>query len=131
MIICDENIETEQVLLLRSWRIKAHKIGLDIGRYGTADPQIIPLLQSLKHPTFVTWDSDFYHRRLVHPRYCIIQMVVSQSSIGKTLRRLLALREFKTRAARMGKVIQVFPDSIRFWEFKRQREQRISWKADA
>jgi hypothetical protein len=127
MIICDENIDVEQVHLLRSWHFKVQKIGVDISRSGIDDSQILPLLHLLKYPTFVTWDAGFYRRELTHPKYCIIYLETPQHTIAKTIKRLISRSEFSTRSSRMGKVIHVAATSIRFWQFKVQQEHRIDW----
>ncbi|MBK8430152.1 MAG: hypothetical protein IPL28_02135 [Chloroflexi bacterium] len=62
MIILDENFVESQRQLLQSWRFSFKQIGLDIGREGMKDDEIIPLLQQLKHPTFFTMDADFLNR---------------------------------------------------------------------
>jgi hypothetical protein len=55
----DENIPRSQRLLLVSWGIHVKRIGVDIGRKGLQDEEIIPLLHSLRQPTFMTRDEDF------------------------------------------------------------------------
>lgn len=47
MILVDENINRDQVRLLLKWGIRARQIGHEIGRAGTLDEQIIPLLHRI------------------------------------------------------------------------------------
>ena len=68
MNILDENIPKPQRELLEGRGISVRQVGVNIGRKGLLDEEIIPLLQRLRHPTFFTRDSDFYDRRLCHYR---------------------------------------------------------------
>jgi hypothetical protein len=67
MIVLDENIPEDQRLLLRSWRIRAYQVGRDVSRAGIKDEQIIPLLLTLRRPTFFTRDLGFLTRNSVTP----------------------------------------------------------------
>ena len=78
MIVLDENIPESQRLQLRAWRIRARKIGDDVGRAGMSDDEIIPLLHMLSRPTFFTRDRDFSQPWLCHPAYCIVHLDVGQ-----------------------------------------------------
>ena len=60
MIILDENIPESQRQLLRSWRIKVHQIGHEVGSQGMKDVEIIRLLHKLRYVTFFTRDLGFY-----------------------------------------------------------------------
>lgn len=55
-----------QRLLLREWRIRFHVIGVEIGRSGTKDENLIPCLHRLPQPTFFSLDRDFYRRDWIH-----------------------------------------------------------------
>ena len=72
MIILDENIDLICRRQLLGWKIHVRQIGLEVGHVGMKDRNdIIPLLHSLRHPTLLTRDVDFYHPRLRHPGYCL------------------------------------------------------------
>ena len=43
------------------------------------------------------------------------------------LRQLLRLPEFKTRAARMGKVVRVSRLGIRYWQLNDDEEHNLEW----
>lgn len=43
MNILDENIVAEQREALQNWGIKIRQIGIDVGRWGMDDEEIIPL----------------------------------------------------------------------------------------
>ncbi len=52
MNILDENIPKPQRELLEAWRIHVKQIGVNIGRKGMLDEEILPLLQRQRRPTF-------------------------------------------------------------------------------
>ena len=56
MIVLDENIVDGQRLLLESWNIAARQVGLDVGRKGVKDEEIVVMLRRrfLHHPEFST-----------------------------------------------------------------------------
>jgi hypothetical protein len=77
--ILDENVPESQRLLLRSRRVAVRQIGLDMGRTGMTDDEIIPLLHQLNRPTFFTLDADFCDRRLCHEGYCLVHLDIEVS----------------------------------------------------
>lgn len=68
MIILDENILDGQRLLLEGWRLAARQIGVDLGRKGLKDEEIVLLLRQQRYPTLFTRDAGFYHPNLRHRR---------------------------------------------------------------
>ena len=66
MIVLDENILDGQRLLLESWKIAPRQVGLDIGRKGLKDEEIVVLLRRSRQPTFITRDLGFYASELRH-----------------------------------------------------------------
>ena len=60
MIVLDENIVDGQRLLLEGWNVTARQVGLDVGRKGLKDGEIVVLLSRLRQPTFFTRDLGFY-----------------------------------------------------------------------
>ena len=58
MIVLDENIRDSERSQLRRWRIPVCKIGRDVSRRGLQDLEILPLLRTLRRPTFVSRDRD-------------------------------------------------------------------------
>ena len=127
MIILDENFPESQRLLLRGWRIAVLQIGLDVGRKGMQDEEIIPLLLSLKHPTFFTLDFDFYRPNLRHAGYCLAVLEVAQTEAAFFTRRLLKHRLFNSSARRMGAVLRLSHTAITFWRLELDSERRLSW----
>jgi hypothetical protein len=54
MDVLDENIPESQRRLLLRQRVHVRQIGLDLGRKGLKDSEIIPLLYALDQPTLFT-----------------------------------------------------------------------------
>ena len=127
MTILDENIPKSQRELLERWRINIKQVGVNIGRKGLLDEEIIRLLQHRKHPTFVTRDRDFYDRALCHLKYCLLHLAVEKSEAALFLRRVLRHPDFRSQARRMGKVMSVSHSGIRCWQRNKSSEQHIEW----
>ena len=126
MIVLDENIDDYERNRLRTWRIRAHKIGRDLGTKGIKDPQIIPLLMSLTRPTLFTLDDDFADPRLCHAAYCIVYVVVRPTNVATYVRRVLRHPALNTRAKRMGAVVRASDSGLRVWR-RNEAEQALSW----
>jgi hypothetical protein len=127
MNLLDENVIEEQRQLLQSWRISVHQIGYDIGRVGTQDEAIIPILHSLRRVTFFTMDSDFYKPNLCHARYCIAYLAVEEDEAAVFIRRFLRHKAFDTEAKRMGIVAQVSHIGLVIWRLHEERPLALSW----
>ena len=127
MIILDVNIPKPQRELLERWRINIKQVGVNIGRKGLLDEEIIRLLQRQKHPTFVTRDRDFYKREIRHLKYCLVHLAVEKSEAALFLRRLLRQPDCRSQAKRLGKVMSVSHSGIRFWQRNQWSEQHIAW----
>ena len=128
MNILDENIPKPQRELLEGRRISVRQVGVNIGRKGLLDEEIIPLLQRLRRATFFTRDSDFYDRRLCHTKYCLVYMSVEKSEAALFVRRFLRHPDFRTQANRMGKVIRVSRAGISSWRLHKAKEEHVRWK---
>ena len=127
MNVLDENIVVSQRKLLRSWKIHFRRIGGELGRLGMDDrEEIIPLLHSLRRPTFFTRDQDFYHPWLRHPGYCLVFLEIQPQETAQYIRRFLRHPMFRTQSQRMGKVVRIHEDGIRFWELGGGSEE-IAW----
>ena len=127
MIILDESIDEQQQKQLLRRRIRAFRIGNDIGRAGMQDEEIIPFLRTLRRPTFFAWDSDFYHKRLCSNHFCLVYLNVRVSEITQYIRRLLRHPEFKTWAQRKGRVVRLAPSGISVWQIRVPRLKRYGW----
>jgi hypothetical protein len=125
--VLDENIPESQRLLLRNWRIRVHQIGLDLGRKGLPDPEILPLLYQLHRPTFFTTDGDFYTRDFCHARYCLVCLAVGRTELASFIRRFLRHPTYRTWATRRGSVIRVSHAGMRAWRLHHEGEDTVSW----
>jgi hypothetical protein len=60
LIVLDENILEGQRLLLEASRLAPRKIGVDVGRKGMKDDEIVVFLRRQRNITFFTRDAGFY-----------------------------------------------------------------------
>ena len=127
MIILDENILDGQRLLLDAWRLAARQIGVNLGRKGLKDEEILVLLRQHRDPTFFTRDADFYHSDLRHRSYCLVVTSVGQNEVATFIRRFLRHPDFDTRAKRMGRVVRVSHAGLVVWGLRAQTEIHIVW----
>lgn len=128
MYLLDENIPESQRLLLQGWRIRVRQIGVDMGRFGMKDEEIVPLLHRLHHVTFFTRDQGFYRRELCHTNYSIVCLAVGPYEAASFIRRFLRHPAFNTKAKRMGKVFLVTHTGLRLWQLHALREEELTWK---
>ena len=130
-IVLDEQIQHPKVLeSLRSW-ITIRRI-LELRPDSVIKDEVIPhLLRHHKRATFVTINvGDFWTPKLCDRRYCILCFAVPDSKqfeISRLLRQLFHLPEFKTRAARMGKVVHVTLDHIRYYQAGDEKMHFLRW----
>jgi hypothetical protein len=129
MIVLDENINEGQQHLLRAWRIRFRQIGSDVSQTGVSDRDIVRVLHGLRSSTFFTRDRAFYARSLCHPRYCLVYLRVEPQEAASFIRRLLKHSEFSTQAKRRGRVTQVAPNGIRYWQLNRPAESHCAWES--
>ena len=127
MNLLDENIPSNQRQLLIGWGIRVHQVGLDAGRKGMKDDEIIPFLLQLRSPTFFTRDMGFAERALCHRRYCLVCMAVDKSEAAVFVRRVLRHHEFDTQAKRMGTVISVSHRSLLVWRWQSEQRDVFAW----
>jgi hypothetical protein len=127
MIVLDENIPEDQRLLLRSWRIRAYQVGRDVGRAGIKDEQIIPLLLTLRRPTFFTRDLGFFDAKLSHASYGIVCLAVGADEVASAVRRFIRHPSFDTQAKRLGQVLRVSQVGIRKFQLG-DREELVTWE---
>ena len=107
MNVLDENVFQGQRELLQSWGIPIRQIGYEIGRRGTQDEEVLPLLRRSRRATSFTWDADFYKRGLCHAHYSLVYLDVGNHEFAVYVRRLLHHPAFNTEAKRMGAVGRV------------------------
>jgi hypothetical protein len=128
MIVLDENIDVFQRQQLERWGLHFRRIGGEVGHFGMKDcNEVIPLLHTLRRPTFFTRDRDFYQPWLRHSGYCLVFLEVTPNLAAHYLRHFLRHPEFRTQAQRMGKVINVHQDGISYWQVGMKNVQKIDW----
>ncbi|MBC7264026.1 MAG: hypothetical protein H5T64_06660 [Chloroflexi bacterium] len=127
MNVLDENVLEDQRSLLQAWGISARQIGLDVGRKGMKDEEIIPFLHELRDVTFFTRDLGFYNRKLCHPRYCLVCLAVGKDEVAIFVRRILRHPELDTEAKRMGAVVRVSHAGLSIWRRNAAKEIHIHW----
>ena len=128
MNILDEDISVIERERLRARKIHFRQIGVEIGRLGMKDrTDLIPLLHTLRHPTFFTRDHGFYQPSLRHRAYCLVYLDVAFDEIAEFIRRFLQHTAFRTRAQRMGKVIQVHHNGTHYWQVNMKKAYVLSW----
>lgn len=96
------------------------------------DDAIPSLLRQVRQPTFITINADDFWRRMpAHRLYCIIAFPFPKErrhEVPELLRRLLRHPELRTKAQRMGKIMQVTPTSIAYYEAD-QVVHSLDWPA--
>ena len=89
------------------------------------------MLRQAKGATFVTTNAaDFWRKIPAHDRYCVVCFPLSNERIEEVpdlLRRLLRLNEFRTKAARLGKVIRASTEGIRYYQAGDPTVYALSW----
>ncbi len=127
-VILDEHLGNTEVLEpLRKW-VTATKIEELAPDETLKDDRILQILRKQKQPTFITLDASFFHKRRCDRSYCLIYFVVprqQQSRIPALLRQVLRLSIFKTKAARMGKVVRVSEGKIEFWQVGNEKKSIV------
>jgi hypothetical protein len=127
MNVPDENIIFSQREQLREWRIPFRQIGYELAKQGTQDSDLLPLLLSLKQPTFFTRDFDFFTPEFCHPRYCLVWLNVRPNEVALFLRRFLGHRAFCTHEQRLGKVVRVHRAGLEYWQRGQAEPREINW----
>jgi len=128
MNILDENIPKNQRQLLESWRISIKQIGINVGRTGMKDNEIISFLQQARRPTFFTRDEDFFRPQLCHARYGLVFLDVEKYEVAIFIRRFLKHSEFKTQIKRLGNVVRVSGAGLSCWQLHAREEIHFKWK---
>jgi hypothetical protein len=126
--ILDENIDSVTRKRLQWLKVPFRHIGSDIGHSGMKDlNDVIPLLHSLKYPTFFTRDEDFYARPLIHAEYCLVHLDVPPGESADYIVRFLRRKEFRTKADRIGKVARIRHSGVSYLEQQHKRTRHVRW----
>jgi hypothetical protein len=112
---------------MEAWQLPSKQIGVDLGRKGLKDNEIVVLLRQHRNITFVTRDADFCLPVLRHPAYCLVMTNVGQNEVAAFVRRFLRHPEFDTQAKRMGKVVRASHAALVVWRPKAQSESHVEW----
>lgn len=95
------------------------------------DEAIAQLLRRFKGVTFVTTNvTDFWRRVPAHSQYGIVCLSLPNERLREVptlLRRLLRMPEFRTKAARMGKVVRVSRQEIHYYVANANRDYVLTW----
>src|SRR5262249_51455139 len=97
------------------------------GLKGMHDDEVITLLRSLRRPTLITRDRDFFNKRHCDPRYCLVFLNVRPLEVARYARRFIRHPEFKTWAQRTGRVVRVAPTGITSWRQHAAQVGRHRW----
>ena len=113
MIVLDEQLNDNRIISsIGNW-YKGKVVVINDLRPNTLikDDNIPQLLLTVSQPTFVTINyRDFWQIISAHKQYCVVCFYLSSEltlEISDLLRELFQLKDFKTKNARMGKVISV------------------------
>lgn len=121
MIILDESLMDQRIIdaIARWYPGKVTDITTLRPRTIIKDDIVPQLLLTISRPTFVTNNvGDFWRRVQPHSGFCVVGFEISQEEardLSGLLRRLLTISEFRTKALRMGKVILVRGDRLRYY----------------
>ena len=115
MILLDENSLRSQQEFLEGRRLPVRTVGVDWGRAGMSDEEILTELRGARQTTFFTRDADFYRRSLCHPAYCLVFIAAPAEQLASYATRFLRHRGFRTHALRMAKVVRLQPSGIVYW----------------
>lgn len=126
MIVVDESIDNASVLqAIANW-YPGRVVSIRSLRPATLiyDETIPTLLHQSRQLTFVTINvDDFWKKVSANRNYCIIAIELEQGQallLPLRIRRLLRLPEFRTKVARMGKVIHVRSTLIEYYSVDRE-----------
>jgi hypothetical protein len=125
--VLDENIPASQRQLLIGWGLHVQQVGLDWGRAGMLDEQIVPQLIQSSRPTFFTRDEDFFDHRLCHQGYCLVYLAVERNEVALFVRRVLRHPALTTKAKRMGNVVRASTAGLQVWRRNAAAEEDIPW----
>jgi len=128
MFLLDENLPEGQRRLLREWRVRFRVVGIDIGRTGTQDENLIPVLHRLPQATFFSLDHFFFRQDLLHDSYCLVWLDVADDQAADFIRRFLKHPRFDSQAKRLGKVVRVHADGAHFRQMGNPVLQNLQWR---
>ncbi len=121
MIVLDEQLLGRDLehAITRWYRGPVHFI-VDLRPHTIIKDEAIPdLLRQQPQPTFVTINErDFWRKIVADTRYCVVCFPLPDSRVREiphTLRLLLRHPSFRTKAHRMGKIVRMTTEDIRYY----------------
>jgi len=127
LTLLDEDILESQRLEMDSSGIPVRQVGVDWGRKGMSDDDILAKVRRSKRVTFLTQDLALYNRAYCHTAYCIALMTVQPHRTAEYAARFLKHAAFRTHALSMGKVARVRLAGIAYWERNARSEIKVAW----
>jgi len=132
MIVLDEQIRGPSIAQpIAAWYV-GQVVSITALRPHTiiTDEAIPTLLRAVHQPTFVTINvADFWRIATSDLDYAIVCVELSTTrvlEIPERLRRLFRMPEFRSKNARMGKIIRLLPSHIEYYQADR-RVRAIDW----
>lgn len=98
-----------------------------MGYKGITDNNIISLLHKLNKSIFFTRDDDFYSSKLCHRNYCLVLLGIDKLEAASYIRRILKHPEFDTNDKRIGKVLSIGYNSIKYYSLHDNEEKTVVW----
>jgi hypothetical protein len=135
MIVLDEELQGLGLEEAISAWYRGSVILIKALRPGTVikDEAIPSLLRQANHPTFVTINTaDFWRRAAAEKSFCLVCLKLTTEQTDEIpflLRRLFKLPEFKTKRARMGKVVLVSPRGVQYYGAAKELIHILGWPA--
>jgi hypothetical protein len=124
MLVLDEQLMGRDLYVaLRRW-YRGRIVSVPDLRPNTLikDEAIPSLLRGLRQPALLTInDVDFWRKVDIDARFCVVCFPLSDArvpEIPELLRAVLRLREFRTKADRMGKVLRVTRGSVSYYTYR-------------
>lgn len=131
MIILDEQLLKQSIrVAIAKWYRGSVRVVPDLRPQTVIKDDAIPdLLRRENQPTFVTInEKDFWKKVPIDSLFCVVCFPLPYTrvdEIPQALRALFRHPEFKTKAARMGKVIRVSQKGIAYYNFDERKIRRI------
>ena len=123
MIVLDEQLLGRKIELeITKWYQGAVRNIIELRPHTVIKDDAIPgILRLQSQPIFITInEKDFWRKVTIDNQYCIVCFTLPDSRVNEipeTLRSLLRITEFNTKAKRMGKVIRVTDKEISYYTF--------------
>lgn len=126
MIVLDENLQDRRIIESFARWYPGQVVCIRDLRPKTIikDEAVTALLQRANEPTFITINTtDFWLKAQGSNSYCILTLDLAKErslEISGLVRDLFRRDEFKTKSARMGKVIRWTPTRVEYYDSNRR-----------